>query len=57
MCFPISNFEGNFLLMGMASHFVIIESRNLNVGHRDIYNAKKILNFFLCVEVRILVKK
>ena len=27
-----------------------------NVGHRDIYYAKNI-NFFLCVEVRILCKK
>jgi len=29
----------------------------VNVVHRDIYYAKKILNFFICVEVRILCKK
>jgi hypothetical protein len=29
----------------------------LIVGHRDIYYAKKILNYFLCVGVRILVGK
>ena len=29
----------------------------MNVGHGDIYYAKKILNIFICVEVRILCKK
>jgi len=29
----------------------------LIVGLRDIYNAKKILNTFVCVEVTILVEK
>ena len=43
--------------MCLASHFDIIETWNVNVGHRVIYYAKKILNFFVCVEVGILVKK
>ena len=29
----------------------------MNVGHRDIYYEKKKLNFFLCLEFRILCKK
>jgi hypothetical protein len=43
--------------MCLAIHFDIIESRKLIVGHRDIYNAIKISNPFVCVEVRILVEK
>jgi len=43
--------------MCLASHFVINESWKLNVGHRGIYNAKKKLNTFVCVEVRILLEK
>jgi len=43
--------------MCLASHFDIIENSKLIVGHRDIYYAKKILNFFVCVEVRILVAR
>jgi len=57
MSFPSSNFEGNLILMCLASHFDIIESWKSIVGHRDIYCAKKILNPFECVEVRILVEK
>ena len=45
------------VLKSLASHFNIIESWKLIVGHRDIYYAKKILNTFVCVEVRILVEK
>jgi len=41
--------------MCLASHFDIIENWKLNVGHPDIYIAKKILNTFVCVEVRIRV--
>jgi len=33
--------------MFLASHFDIIESRKLNVVHRDIYNAKKNIKLFL----------
>ena len=36
------------------SHY---ESWKLNVEHRDKYYAIKILNSFVCVEVRILVEK
>ena len=43
--------------MCLASHFDIIEIWKVNVGHRDIYYEKKILNFFVCMEVRILCKK
>ena len=53
MSFPNSNFEG---ILCYASHFDYIETWKVNVGHRDIYCAK-ILNFFICVEVRILCKK
>jgi len=57
MPFTISNFEGNLVLMCLASHFDIIASWKLIVGHRVIYYAKKILNSSLCMEVRILVEK
>ena len=53
MSFPNSNFEGNLCY---ASHFDIIVTWKVNVGHRGIYNAN-ILNFFIWVEVRILCKK
>jgi len=56
MAFPNSNFEGKLALMFLASHFDIIESWKLIVEHRDIYYAKKILNFFVCVEGKILVE-
>ena len=57
MSFPNRNFEGNFCIMCLASHFDIIESWKLIVVHCDIYYAKQILNTFVCVEVRILVGK
>ena len=38
MSFPNSNFEGNLCY---ASHFDIIVTWKVNVGHRDIYYAKK----------------
>ena len=41
----------------LASHFGIIVSWKLIVGHLVIYFAKKILNAFVCVEVRFLVEK
>ena len=53
MSFPNSNFEGNLCY---ASHFDIIVTWKVYVGHRDIYYAKYI-KFFVCVEVRILCKK
>ena len=53
MSFPNSNLEGNLCY---ASHFDIIVTFNVNVGHRDIYYAKNI-KFFQCVEVRIHCKK
>jgi len=43
--------------MCLVSHFDIIEIWKLIVGHRDIDYAKKILNPFVCVEVRIFVEK
>jgi len=43
--------------MCLASYFDIIESWKLNVGHRDIYYAKKILKTFVCVEFRIPEEK
>ena len=55
--FLIVILKETLVLMCLASHFDVIESSNLIVGHRDIYYAKKILNSFECVEVRILVEK
>ena len=43
--------------MCYASHFDIIETWKVNVGLCEIYYSKKILNFFICVEVRILCNK
>jgi len=57
MSFPNSNFEEKFSTYFLASHFDITESWKLIVGHHDIYCAKKILNTFACVEVRIPVEK
>ena len=57
MIFPSSNFEETLVLMCLVRHFDIIENCKLIVGHRNIYNAKKILNSFECVEVKILVGK
>jgi len=54
--FPNTTFEGNLEIMCLASHFDIIERWKLNVGHRAIYIAKKILHTFVCVKVRILVE-
>jgi len=55
--FLIIILKETLVLMCLASHFDIIEIWKLNVGHRDIYYAKKILNAFVCVEFRILVEK
>ena len=44
------------LLMCLASLLKIIESWKLILGHRAIYYAKKIINTFVCVEIRILVE-
>jgi len=41
MSFPNSNFEGNFSTYVFASHFDIIEIWKMDIGHRDIYYAKK----------------
>jgi len=57
MSFPNSNFEGNISTYLFGKSFCHYRDLKLNVGHRDIYIAKKkILNYFVCVEVRILVK-
>ena len=41
ICFTISNFEKTLVLMCLGILFDIIESWKVNVGHRDIYYAKK----------------
>ena len=41
MYFPYSNFEETLVLMCLASHFDIIETWKVNVGHHIIYYAKK----------------
>ena len=56
MSFLIVILKETLLLMCLASHFKIIERCKLYVGHRDIYYANNI-KFFICVVVRILVKK
>ena len=45
------------VLMCLECHFDIIGKWKLIVGNRDINYAKKILNAFVCVEVRNLVEK
>jgi len=45
------------ILLCWASVVGTFEIRNVIVGHRDIYYAKKILNYFVCLEIRILVEK
>jgi len=56
MSFPNSNFEGNISTFVFGKYFDIIDHWKLSVWHRDIYYAKKILNYFVCVEVRIFVE-
>ena len=55
--FLILKFEGNFSTYLFGKSFWHYRNLKLNVGHRYIYYAKKLLKFFLCVETRILVKK
>jgi len=55
--FIIVILKETLVLMCLVIHFVIIESWKLIVGHIDLYYAKKILDIFICVEVRILVEK
>jgi len=43
MFFLIVILKETSVIKGLASHFDIIESWKINVGHRDIYYAKKIL--------------
>jgi len=38
---PYSNFKGNLVHMCLASHFDIIESWRMNIGHRDTNNKGK----------------
>jgi len=47
--FPNGNFEENVIIMCLASHFDIIESGKLIVGHCEIYYAKiNIKSFGMC---------
>ena len=45
------------VIMCFGRYFGTSANRELIVGHRVIYYAKKKLKFFKCVEVRILVEK
>ena len=45
------------VLMYLAIVYGTFVRWNVIVGHRDIYFAKKNLNYFGCVDVRILVPK
>ena len=57
MSFPSSNFEGNFSTYVFGKPFWHYRNWKLIVWHRDIYYKKKIINPFVCVEVRILLEK
>ena len=46
-----------FVLMCLASALGTCANGKVIVGHCDIYYAKKILNYFGGVEIRILVEK
>ena len=57
MSFPNSNFEGNFntyVFSKSFGHYRDLKSECWTSGH---ILCKKILNFFICLEVRILCKK
>ena len=41
MCFPNSNFEGNFSTCVFRKSFLHYRDLKLNVGYRDIYYEKK----------------
>ena len=55
--FDLVIFKDTLVLMCLASVFGTVASWKLIVGHRDIYYAKKVLNYFGCVEFRIPVEK
>jgi len=57
MPFPNSNFEGNFSTYVFGKSFWHDRELKINFGHRDIYYAKKILKYFVVVEIRIVVEK
>ena len=50
-------FKESLLLMCLVRQFDIIGTWKVNVVHRDIFYAKKILNIFVSAEDKILVKK
>ena len=49
-------FKETLVLMRLASVFGTLATRKVIVGHPEIYYAKKMLNDFGWVEVRILVE-
>ena len=65
MSIPNSNFKDNFSSYVFGKTFVIIESRKVNVGYRDTYQAKKyliisnvwLLEFLQKSEIRGLLEK
>jgi len=54
MSFPNSNFEGNFSTYVFGKSFWHYSELKIHCWHRGVYYAKKILNSFVYVEVRIL---
>ena len=57
MSFPNSNFEGNFSTYVFGKSFWYYRDMKSECWTSRHILCKKILNFFICVEVRILCKK
>ena len=57
LSFRIVILKETLVLMCLASHFDILETWKLIVGHHVIELSEKILHFFVGVEVRIVVEK
>ena len=57
LSFPSSNFEGNVSTYVFGKSFWHYRELKIECWIRVIYNAEKILNSFICVEVRTLVEK
>jgi len=55
--FLIVILKETLVLMCLTSYFDIIESWKVNVGHRDIYYAKKNIKFFHVWRLEFRVKK
>jgi len=57
MSVPKTNYQGNFSTYMYGKCFGTFAKLEMIVGHRDIYYAKKIINYFGRVEDIIFVEK